>query len=857
MKKFILIVFLFSVVFTQENLDEIVARKSRQAVNTFYPGDDSSPAYHFQPMMMAYRDTAYNTETWRMTSTANLRNWVCEEYGQPTCWSADGKRLFFASDMATAAYSKTTSSELYYLSRADGTQLRPAEDGPCRSASHRIGLNWSMIEPDVFFQYGNDYVGEFDAYGITEQYLYRTTVYDDSVVNQEWVDFGDTGDRNIQKTISPDGKKAVVMGWSKDSPMYICTLYPSGVLEESWDLDDSERQWPSYWGPEGEPEASDFHNTHLVGNYDVGYWLFGNVSDASHGWWKMRLTGSGTDGGPQHVDDTTPPFSWYPDGEIQPANMMYNDGNDPWCIDEDAETDCGEYWSHPGFYRDGFLCVFSNTEASPIAPGIYDSQNRVWATASYDEDYGIQHNSWNGFTDYTAHWSGISDAIIWIGKYDDSGNEILLNSNHEEGDADDDGVNQSPDGTKLMWGSSFLNNSEGEEYNDIFQTVAYYPFPPDVSSVTATGGTVTVTVSWKLESSNPRSYTTRGWPDPDSDAPPPPREIEYFRLWRSTDKSTWVKDDTTTYSIFSRFNFPDGNTWDGDSTWTITDAVDDGTYYYAVTSVEWSGLESHCLSDIFSITVSSGSGTGAEDTAYPAKSTLDTTRISSFYNSYSDSSYVKYVNIYAEDGSSPSISQTNLILSIPVKYDAHDITADDDTLEYVDWLGNTDGSTEYVAAYVDYQGNISTAVSGVTYGHQSSPATEVGQYLVTVPIAASQEDAPADETPPTASGDLTTNGYDSMDVAITSISADCDTLKLYYPIAATLFKTYLLTANWDSTVAASGTDSLYYWAIDDSSNITTKTLMDVATVPNEPTASPVGGIFSGDGKITTGTGEIK
>jgi len=97
-----------------------------------------------------------------------------------------------------------------------------------------------------------------------------------------------------------------------------------------------------------------------------------------------------------------------------------------------------------------------------------------------------------------------------------------------------------------------------------------------------------------------------------------------------------------------------------------------------------------------------------------------------------------------------------------------------------------------------------------------------------------------DVTPPTATGNLTANGYDSMDVAISSISADCDTLIAYYPDSTTVLDTLLTTANFDTTVyvkaegAAAETDSLYYWAIDDSSNVTSKTFMDSTIVPQKP-----------------------
>ena len=114
-----------------------------------------------------------------------------------------------------------------------------------------------------------------------------------------------------------------------------------------------------------------------------------------------------------------------------------------------------------------------------------------------------------------------------------------------------------------------------------------------------------------------------------------------------------------------------------------------------------------------------------------------------------------------------------------------------------------------------------------------------------------------DITSPTATGTLTANGYDSCDILISVVSADMDTMILWYDDAATVFDTLYNAATLDTTVVATGTDSLYYWAVDDSSNTTAKTFMDVVTIPTEPSPGVIGTIGVGSGIITTGTGEIK
>lgn len=60
----------------------------------------------------------------------------------------------------------------------------------------------------------------------------------------------------------------------------------------------------------------------------------------------------------------------------------------------------------------------------------------------------------------------------------------------------------------------------------------------------------------------------------------------------------------------------------------------------------------------------------------------------------SDTSMVRYYNIYAKDGSAPTAVQQARIASVPKG-----------TVKYIDWAGNPDGSTQYIITSVDYQGN--------------------------------------------------------------------------------------------------------------------------------------------------------
>jgi hypothetical protein len=119
-----------------------------------------------------------------------------------------------------------------------------------------------------------------------------------------------------------------------------------------------------------------------------------------------------------------------------------------------------------------------------------------------------------------------------------------------------------------------------------------------------------------------------------------------------------------------------------------------------------------------------------------------------------------------------------------------------------------------------------------------------------------------DTTPPTLNGTLVANGNDSTDISITSPSADMDSCILFYPDSSTAWDTLLNAATLDTTVySAPGTDSLYYWAIDDSSNVTAKTYLDAVTIT--AAAGNAGGIVKstipdvGTIQKGTGTGTIK
>jgi hypothetical protein len=167
---------------------------------------------------------------------------------------------------------------------------------------------------------------------------------------------------------------------------------------------------------------------------------------------------------------------------------------------------------------------------------------------------------------------------------------------------------------------------------------------------------------------------------------------------------------TVTANSFDKFDYVNGGVRSEQvEYWEMADTPGSGTWYYAVTSVEWCGLESRALSNVYS-------NTGNQTTPYPSAPKGK----SGFITTYNDN-IIRYYNIYAENGNIPSPIQQNRIASIP----------NDANTVYIDWLGNPDGSTQYVITGVDSQGNESAILKTISGTHQQAPSSSAGQYLVT------------------------------------------------------------------------------------------------------------------------------
>lgn len=691
-----------------ENLNEIHARKTRLSINSWGKVFFEDPTtLVWQPETLSYNDVETGTEVWRLSSTNGVKNSLPDiSWAQ---WSADGKRFSFGSHRDTSANTSTyetarnsTYQGAVMLMHADGSYLRPADNAPFEVYAHSRYLHWSPVEPDVYYGFGRNYAAE----GLPPDQLYKVTVSDISIAKQMVLDL-DTGEETtLKKAISSDGTKLLAGCKGKYYPI---TLLPSVSVDvvDGWAMT---RQLDNYWG--NTPEKADYsrHDTFLIGAGKDTQIYF--IPAGYSSWWKMDLSGSGNDGGPEHISDHSAPYAW---GEIEPVFTGFSSGGkcgtsykSPWNCDDDPMTGPEQYLSHPGFDRWGRYVAGVNSQQHR-GHSVWDLQNHTWFTRVIPALHYDWHDDWQAWSDYFSSSPSGSFTVsdnIFIHKYDGT-DSMNVASTHarESGSSDYNSLpraTQSPDGTKIVFHSDFLYNIANTW--DVFYAVAYYPHPPEIISVTGRG-TYAIRFDWRTDQKTSRGYTLRGWPNEQINDPPPPRETKAFRLWRSSDGSSWKPVATIEANIFRRYDFRSG-IWIGKNSWTIYDTPNESRPYYAVTAIEHSGLESRTLSNVFNSyneqthsypdrpKVRSGFYQKSPEPPVFSVKKLDVPGQYRINWREPESSIIRYYNIYYSNVSLPSINQENRIASISRGHNT-----------YLDWLADPDSEGYYQVTSVDSQGN--------------------------------------------------------------------------------------------------------------------------------------------------------
>ncbi len=231
---------------------------------------------------------------------------------------------------------------------------------------------------------------------------------------------------------------------------------------------------------------------------------------------------------------------------------------------------------------------------------------------------------------------------------------------------------QSPDATKIFYHSSMTESSDN--YVDSYIAVARYPAPA---------------MNVRLE--NP-SEAKVIW-----DAPTFHRETKGYHVYRSVGNANNFIELTS--GAISNFEYPDAGLQSG---------ID---YYYAVTTEEWSGLESEELSNIIRVSYANGQYASAHyedqgrknfDTVSPGEvqgASWDL-RSAGIYNlswTASSNSDLAYYNIYYSVEGAPVALTERLIASVPKSKNS-----------YIDWQARTDAEGYYLVTAVDRQGNESS-----------------------------------------------------------------------------------------------------------------------------------------------------
>ena len=330
--------------------------------------------------------------------------------------------------------------------------------------------------------------------------------------------------------------------------------------------------------------------------------------------------------------------------------------------------------------------------------------------------------------------TGRGATLILAQKYNDPKSQFVVNSTHVRYDGGTDYYTlarpgQSPDGTKVAWHSEFLN---GKNKSDIFWSLVYSPYPPtDLEADMGIDGKVQIGFL-------PPKYTERRWINPATGEIDEvngevlyAREIKEYHIWRS-------KNPTSGWDIIGTINAEYGNdpitntlkskakgNWVSNTNKIVfVDNPQDGTWYYAITSDEHSGLESDELSQIINVIIVDHKIVSTQivrekgqklfwTTAPPAPRHFQVTKGNTpghYWLRWIEplDKKARFYNVYYSTRGKPEASQDQRIASLPLG-----------TSTYLDWLADPDTPGLYGITTVDRYGN----ESSITYPDTETPGT--------------------------------------------------------------------------------------------------------------------------------------
>lgn len=710
-----------------EKLCEMFKRKERRATAAWGAQYLEDPAtYQWRPETFMYRDVNTGHEVWKL-SDGPLRSTLYHNDIGVSPWNADGSKLAFTAwKRSSQAYSQSAQQQWNYIQMtADtkGSRVRPTVEG-----ARRVGGNyfhWSPQEPSIYYEVGETHLNTAAQNNV----LYRLSVDDDGVITRQAILTlpASAAQGTINKMISADGRRIIIEQSSRYFPITITSSVSAALdVPNGYSMD---RNFGMYGNMAG-GAVSNYHDQYMAG---LGDQFFAMASGTST-WWLIKTVGSAPDGGAFYSgNDGNNNFQ-----EVSPVNhgaLGVGNITSPWVEPSEAYNPTKTaYWSHFVPDRWGRYALFSNSADDlpgegdyyhRIGPGIWDIQNRAYVVPSFGG--GAQHHDWHGFTDWTVSSGGVGDypnQVIYAQNLNDADSQITVNSAYTRYDGGTSYSSlvrpaQSPDGTKVAWHSEFLN---GADAVDIFWSVVMYPYPP--TNLAATGNSGSVIVSFL-----PPKYTERRWIDPSTGKIDElsgevlyAREIKEYHVWRSTSategwsllgtvSATYANDLTT-----NTLKPTTGGGWVRPTNRIIfNDEPGNGTFYYAITSMEHSLLESDELSEILEVTVSAGSVVAASivqpkgqrwfwtaSPSAPRNLSVQSGSASGHYHlrwTEPANPKLRYYNIYYSGSNRPSATQAERIASVPVG-----------SSEYLDWLAAQSGASYYGITSVDRYGNESSII---------------------------------------------------------------------------------------------------------------------------------------------------
>jgi len=697
-----------------QNLDEMIARRERQNSAVWgYQYLENPNTYIWQPETLMYTDQETGHEVWILVRSPDAESpWGGDVYSKEhgsNAWSFDGSRIGFFSLHRETANPEIGSCAVRWVVNTDGSGLKAVEGVTRGSMGSLAGFGWSHSE--------NSYYATGAGCGKgSESAVYKVT-FDENNTAREKLLLETSSIDSIRKvfikeSVSTNDKWLVLYGNSRDWPtpnninskgLYFVNLEGTPRVVNAWGIARGCGPAKDPYGNHEWSKEDHFHDAWSPGpNAD---YVIGHYPDSSV-FWRLAREGTASDGGPKWEDWDGDSFG--ENEEIIPLSDGSGTPDNPYGL---------PYWGHPVFDRWGRYVLHGVYTDCPACPGtrITDLETKKMLPhyVMFYRKYDGQHHSWTGWTDYVVgtHPSDSpknGGGSIWINKWNESYEKAIkiVNTNYPGYSGNYNGYprpSQSPDGTKVAFSAVWLNN-DGDDHPYIAYAVAYYPYPPTNLSASYSNG---VKLSWQ-----PPTYTTRGWPNEETDPPPPAREVKRYHIWRSTSQlGPWQEVGSVNVNYYKDDYYGPRQTLDS---LTYTDNPGNGIFYYALTTEEHSGLESRELSEIIKVTVSGNNvdskivqQKGQKD--FWTKAPLSPSNFSyqstgtkgHYYLSWTEpnDSKIRYYNIYYSTSGNPAPVQQRRIASLPVG-----------TNSWLDWNADPNKAGYYGITSVDRQGNESSIV---------------------------------------------------------------------------------------------------------------------------------------------------